>query len=267
MLCANRARQELAERFLRLWPGRVPVVAGSHPGAGAYLAGQPALGAAICPGAADLHPVGIAGQDAGVLCFSAVRPVLALRQHGRADRHRAGSGDFVCYGHRPDLPGAGAELARRPACLSADTAQAGAGLPRSLPIIDGLLTLFFVGGTRFSVRAAEYWQARTSDRTQRKRVLIAGAGGAGEMIVREMLTSPRVSLEPVGFVDDDKMKKRAVIHGVRVLGEVAHIPQLVAEYRVQEVIIAMPTAPGKMIRKIVALCEEAGVACRSMPGI
>ena len=111
------------------------------------------------------------------------RLLLALRQHGRADRHRAGSGDFVCYGHRPDLPGAGAELARRPACLSADTAQAGAGLPRSLPIIDGLLTLFFVGGTRFpvcvrtgrSVRAAEYWQARTSNRTQRKRVLIAAS--------------------------------------------------------------------------------------------
>ncbi|MBA4380518.1 MAG: hypothetical protein C0393_07590 [Anaerolinea sp.] len=52
-----------------------------------------------------------------------------------------------------------------------------------------------------------------------------------------MLTSPRVSLEPVGFVDDDKMKKGAVIHGVRVLGEVAQIPELVAEYRVQEVII------------------------------
>ena len=57
-----------------------------------------------------------------------------------------------------------------------------------------------------SVRAAEYWQVRTSDRTQRKRVLIVGAGDAGEMIVREMLTSPRVSLEPVGFVDDDKKK-------------------------------------------------------------
>ena len=90
---------------------------------------------------------------------------------------------------------------------------------------------------------------------------------AVEGIVREMLTSPRVSLEPVGFVDDDKMKKGAVIHGIQVLGEVAHIPELVAEYRVQEVIIAMPTAPGKVMRKIVALCEEAGVACRSMPGI
>ncbi len=143
----------------------------------------------------------------------------------------------------------------------------GAGLPRSLPIIDGLLTLFFVGGTRFSVRAAEYWQARTSDRTQRKRVLIAGAGDAGEMIVREMLTSPRVSLEPVGFVDDDKMKKGAVIHGIQVLGKVAQIPELVAEYRVQEVIIAMPTAPGKVMREIVKLCEEVGVACRSMVGI
>ena len=82
-----------------------------------------------------------------------------------------------------------------------------------------------------------------------------------------MLTSQKVSLEPVGFVDDDKMKKGAVIHGVRVLGEAAQIPELVAEYRVQEVIIAMPTAPGKMMRKIVGLCEEAGAACRSMPGI
>ncbi|MFH1906134.1 MAG: hypothetical protein ABIL11_01925 [Chloroflexota bacterium] len=85
--------------------------------------------------------------------------------------------------------------------------------------------------------------------------------------MREMLTSPRVSLEPIGFVDDNKMKKGAVIHGIQVLGEVARIPGLVAEYRFQEVIIAMPTAPGKMIREIVGLCEEAGVACRSMPGI
>lgn len=143
----------------------------------------------------------------------------------------------------------------------------GASLPRSLPIIDGLLTLFFVGGMRFSVRAAEYWWARGFNRSQRKRVLIAGAGDAGEKIVREMLTSSKVFLEPVGFVDDDRLKKRVVIHGVRVLGNVSQIPELVAEYRVQEVIIAMPTASGKVMREIVALCEQGGVACRSIPGI
>ncbi|HEY5159211.1 MAG TPA: nucleoside-diphosphate sugar epimerase/dehydratase [Anaerolineales bacterium] len=140
-------------------------------------------------------------------------------------------------------------------------------LPRSVPIIDGLLTLLFVGGTRFSLRAAGYLQARSSNGTLGKRVLIAGAGDAGEMVVREMRTSRMVSLEPVGFVDDNPFKQGVVIHGVHVLGNLAKIPELVEEYRVQEVIIAMPAAPGDTIRQIVHLCEQAGVASRSVPGI
>ena len=141
------------------------------------------------------------------------------------------------------------------------------GLPRSVPIIDGLLTLLFVGGTRFSLRAAEYLRARSSNGKPGKRVLIAGAGDAGEMVVREMRTSRMVSLEPVGFVDDNPYKQGAVIHGVRVLGNLAKIPELVEEYRVQEVIIAMPAAQGDTIRQIVRLCEQAGVPSRSVPGI
>ena len=140
-------------------------------------------------------------------------------------------------------------------------------LPRSVSIIDGLLTLLFVGGTRFSLRATEYLRARSSNATPDRRVLIAGAGDAGEMVVREMRTSHKISLEPVGFVDDDPSKQRAVIHGVRVLGNLAKIPELVEEYRVQEVIIAMPAAAGDTIRQIVRLCEQAGVPSRSIPGI
>ena len=86
-------------------------------------------------------------------------------------------------------------------------------LPRSVPIIDGLLTLLFVGGTRFSLRAAEYLRARSSNGTPGRRVLIAGAGDVGEMVVREMRTSHMVSLEPVGFVDDNSVKQGVVIHG------------------------------------------------------
>lgn len=140
-------------------------------------------------------------------------------------------------------------------------------LPRSVPIIDGLLTLLFVGGTRFSLRAAEYLRARSSNGTLGRRVLIAGAGDAGEMVVREMRTSHMVSLEPVGFVDDNPFKQGVVIHGVRVLGNLAKIPELVEKHLVQEVIIAMPAAPGDTIRQIVRLCEQAGVPSRSVPGI
>jgi FlaA1/EpsC-like NDP-sugar epimerase len=98
-------------------------------------------------------------------------------------------------------------------------------------------------------------------------VLIAGAGDAGEMVVREMRTSHMVSLEPVGFVDDNPFKQGVVIHGVRVLGNLAKIPELVEKHLVQEVIIAMPAAPGDTIRQIVRLCEQAGVPSRSVPGI
>jgi FlaA1/EpsC-like NDP-sugar epimerase len=144
-----------------------------------------------------------------------------------------------------------------------------AELPRSMPFIDGVLTLLAVGGTRFSVRAvASARRARNkNDQPESKRVLVVGAGDAGAMIVREMQNSARLTLEPVGFVDDDWKKHGMSILGVPVLGSRKDIPKLVADYGIQEVIIAMPTASGKVIREIVALCEVARVPSRTMPGI
>ena len=140
-------------------------------------------------------------------------------------------------------------------------------LPRSLPFIDGLLTLLAVGGSRFSVRLFEYWRMRDPRKKAGKRALIAGAGDAGELVVREMFNSKLVSLVPVGFVDDNPEKIGKVIHGVKILGPLEQIPQLVQMYRVQEVVIAMPTAPGVIIRQIVRLCDLAGVPSKSVPGI
>ncbi len=140
-------------------------------------------------------------------------------------------------------------------------------LPRSVPIIDGMLTILLVSGTRFSLRAADHLRMRSLYGRSGKRVLIAGAGSAGEMVVREILTSGRTSLEPVGFVDDSTSKQGMVIHGTRVIGKLANIPELVKTYRIQEVIIAIPTASGETIRKLVHLCEQAGVPSRSVPGI
>lgn len=141
------------------------------------------------------------------------------------------------------------------------------GFPRSVPLIDGLVTLFLVGGSRFSIRIIEYMHSRNPKLQSGKRVLIVGAGDAGEMVVREMLGSKFVKLYPIGFVDDDPHKIGSVIHGVQVLGPTSRIPVIVEEYQVDEVIIAIPTASGSMIRKIMSYCHAADIPSRTVPGI
>jgi len=144
------------------------------------------------------------------------------------------------------------------------------GFPRSIPLIDGLLTLLVVGGPRFALRLAEQNRQRQRRRKQRRserRVLVVGAGDAGAMIVREMRANPQVGLLPVGFVDDDERKHGVRIHGLPVLGDRERIPELVQDYQVAEVIIAMPTAPGAAIREIVGICNQADVAARTIPGL
>lgn len=141
------------------------------------------------------------------------------------------------------------------------------GFPRSVPLIDGLLTFMVIGGTRFSVRATALWMARTKQKAARKRVLIAGAGSAGELVARELLNSSYATLQPVGFVDDDPLKIGSVIHGLRILGPLTAIPRVVKDMGVQEVVIAIPTAAGKVIREIVRMCQSVNVPSRTMPGI
>jgi FlaA1/EpsC-like NDP-sugar epimerase len=87
------------------------------------------------------------------------------------------------------------------------------------------------------------------------------------MIVREMQANPGLGLVPVGLLDDDRAKVGMTIHGVEVRGTRDSIPHLVREETVDEVIIAMPTAPGKAIRDVVEICQEAGVAYKTIPGI
>ncbi|MBU0715073.1 MAG: polysaccharide biosynthesis protein [Verrucomicrobia bacterium] len=140
-------------------------------------------------------------------------------------------------------------------------------LPRSLPFIDGLLTLVVVGGSRFSVRIAAHKRRRNECKNNSKAVLIVGAGDAGAAIAREILSSRHINIDPVGFVDDDPDKQKKSIHGLPVLGTRKDIPRLVKQYDVEEVVIAIPTASGHVIREIRTLCEAAGVPSRTMPGM
>lgn len=139
-------------------------------------------------------------------------------------------------------------------------------LPRSLPLIDGLLVLIAIGGTRFSIRYISAWRNRNHG-TAQKRVLIMGAGDAGVMIAREIRNSDVLSMHVAGFLDDDTNKHNVNIVGIPVLGGREDIPRFVASEKIDQVIIAMPTAPGKSIREIARVCESADVETKIIPGM
>lgn len=102
---------------------------------------------------------------------------------------------------------------------------------------------------------------------RRKKVVICGAGEAGEMIGREIINNPRLAMELVAFVDDDPDKLWTEIHGVPVVGTNDSLPNVITEYDVEEVLIAMPSASGDVARKIIDICIAEEVAHRILPGI
>ncbi len=139
-------------------------------------------------------------------------------------------------------------------------------VPRSVPLIDGMLTFLVVGGTRFSVRLFERTLERRSN-PDGNRVLVIGAGKAGISIVSEMQRNPHHGLIPVAFIDDDLEKQGLQIRGLRVVGTRTAIPEVVADYKIKQVIIAMPTAPGKDIRDVVNISKSAKVKVSTVPSV
>ncbi len=137
---------------------------------------------------------------------------------------------------------------------------------RTVLAVDWLLNLAFIGGTRFTVRMWREWCSERRRETT-KRVLIMGAGDAGEMVLREMRSHSGVKYLPLGFIDDHRRKQGMSIHGVKVLGRREDIPRIVKEKDIEEIIIAMPSASGKVIRNIVSICEGTGVKCKTIPGL
>jgi FlaA1/EpsC-like NDP-sugar epimerase len=127
----------------------------------------------------------------------------------------------------------------------------------------------FVGGTRFAIRSFRPRDILPAERREqpRQRVLIVGAGDAGEMLVREIQTRHASRYRPVGFLDDDVRKQGAQIHGVRVVGRIDDLPQVVAAREIDEVVIAMPSANGQQMRRVVDLCKSAEVRFKTIPGI
>ena len=141
--------------------------------------------------------------------------------------------------------------------------------PRSVLILDTVLTIVLIGGMRFSLRALQENRRRSPrERSVRlRRVLIIGAGDAGEMLLREMHNNPRLGYLPVGFVDDDQRKQGFLIHGVEVLGTTASLPRILERHAADELIIAIPSASRAAIQAIVNRCLESTLPFKIVPSI
>ena len=139
-------------------------------------------------------------------------------------------------------------------------------IPRSIYAIDWTLTLMFVLGARYLIRYGRETFGR-SRRDSDRRVLIVGAGSAGQMIVREIRENPSLGMIEVGFADDDRAKRRTRIDGVPVLGSHEEIPKLCEEHRVDEIVIAIPSAAPSRLRHILGCCQGVKARARILPGV
>lgn len=142
------------------------------------------------------------------------------------------------------------------------------GFPRSVLVIDWLLSIFLIGGARLVMRLLADSMSSTSTKTNlAKRTLVIGAGDAGALVVRELQKNSELNLQPVGFLDDNPSKMLQQIHGVPVIGTLADINKVIEHKKIEEVIIAIPSSGGKVIRMIADVCRLKGIPFRTMPGI
>jgi FlaA1/EpsC-like NDP-sugar epimerase len=140
-------------------------------------------------------------------------------------------------------------------------------LPRSIAVMDLLLTIALVGGIRLAVRSVLERPPRGAVLPKGREVLIVGAGEGGQLVVREMQRSPELGQTPIGFVDDDPRKRGMRILGLKVLGTTSQLDRLLDDIEPHEVIIAIPSAPGMLREKVVRACRERDIPVRTLPGV
>ena len=143
--------------------------------------------------------------------------------------------------------------------------------PRSVLVIDWILSILFVGGLRFGLRVLfEGNKNRAVSRQNKdieKKSLIIGAGDMGAMVAREFQKNPLLKTKPIGFLDDNPEKYKQQLHGIPVIGRLKDLSKALKKHHVNEVIIAIPSASGGVVREIINICRKNKIQFRTMPGI
>jgi FlaA1/EpsC-like NDP-sugar epimerase len=136
--------------------------------------------------------------------------------------------------------------------------------PRSIYVLDWMLLIMLYGGSMLAIRMLrEYLQTESSG----KRVLIIGAGDAGEIMVRDMKNNPQYAYRPVGFIDEDPYKKGLNIHGVPIFGPMDMLEHSISKYAPEEILICIPSASQKVIRDIYEACKPFNLPIKTLPAM
>jgi FlaA1/EpsC-like NDP-sugar epimerase len=139
-------------------------------------------------------------------------------------------------------------------------------LPRSVAVMDFILTLLFIAGARLAVRLIVE-RPNYGHRLPRHEVLVVGAGSGGQMVVRELQLNPNLGSTAIGFVDDDARKRGMRMLGLKVLGSTREVEAILDETEPDEVVIAIPSAPGTVRARVVAACREREIRVRTLPTV
>jgi len=140
--------------------------------------------------------------------------------------------------------------------------------PRGVLAIDWLLTLLFIGSSRFIARARDdIFSSSAANYENQKKVIVVGAGEAGSTLVKHMQRHPDKGYKPVAFLDDNKSKIGHMIHGVKVLGNTRSLPSIIADYTIDEIVLAMPSAESQERKRVALECKELGIPCKTVPDI
>jgi FlaA1/EpsC-like NDP-sugar epimerase len=138
--------------------------------------------------------------------------------------------------------------------------------PRSVLVLDLLICAHLTAGARLIARVLRDRTAREPAHN-RKRVVIYGAGDAGVMLLRELRSNPRLAYQVRGFVDDDRRKAGMRVQGVPVLGTGAELAEVRQKHGIEKVLIAIPSADGSDMTRILGHCHAAGLRCKTVPGL
>jgi FlaA1/EpsC-like NDP-sugar epimerase len=142
-----------------------------------------------------------------------------------------------------------------------------AGFPRSIYFLDLMICFLGTAGLRLAVRIGVQVLANSHDCTPQKRTLIYGAGDAGAILLREIRNNPKLGYKIFGFIDDMKTKEGMRVAGVTVLSGGEKLASIVANRNIEVILIALPSATGAQMTRILRLCHAAGVECRTVPSL
>lgn len=129
-------------------------------------------------------------------------------------------------------------------------------------VVDWLLAMAVIGGSRFMVRFYFEWRRNFH---QGRRMLIYGAGDMGSLAVRQLRMDREMAYTPIAFVDDDPSKLGRVIQGLKVLGSLSHLEEIMTTQHIEEIVVAIANLPGDKLRDLVKRCRKRNIICRIIP--